>query len=189
MSKVRVAGRQTTITFVQMHTGAKHMFQLAEANENGQLYTLVSSLVFSAFTMEAYLNHLGKLRNKDWDEVERKLPKLEKYKMFCKVAKLKVNLNVRPYLTLVRLFQFRDQMAHGKTTADEIAFELEAEGKKIPHLKVENDWQSFAKITHASEAIHDVEHMVKELHVALGYPGNPFARSGGGIYAVTKATA
>ena len=144
MSKVRVTGRQTTITFVYMHTGAKHMLRLAEANEDGQLYSLVSSLVLSALTMEAYLNHLGKLRNKHWDEVERKLTKLDKYKMFCKVAKLKVDLNVRPYRTLVQLFQFRDQMAHGTTTADEIAFELEAEGKKIPLLNVENDWQSFA---------------------------------------------
>ena len=189
MSKVRVASQQTTITFVYMHTGAKHMLQLAEADENGQLYTLISSLVFSAFTMEAYLNHLGKLRNKDWDEVERKLPKLEKYKMFCKVAKLEINLNVRPYQTIVQLFRFRDQMAHGKTTDDEIAFELAAECKKNPHLKVENDWQSFAKIQRASEAIQDVEKMVNELHDALGYRGNPFSRSDGGIYAVTKASA
>lgn len=43
MSKARVAGQQTTITFVYMHTGAKHMLQLAEADEDGQLYAVTKA--------------------------------------------------------------------------------------------------------------------------------------------------
>jgi len=68
MTKAQVRGRKTTVTFAYMHKGAKYMLELAQNTQEGQLYTTVAALVFSAFTLEAYLNHLGKLRNKEWDE-------------------------------------------------------------------------------------------------------------------------
>ena len=54
MSKAYIGGRNTTVTFAYMHIGAKFMLKLAEEDEEGQLYTLVASLIFSAFTLEAY---------------------------------------------------------------------------------------------------------------------------------------
>ena len=87
------------------------------------------------------------------------------------------------------LFKFRDQMAHGKTIAEDIAFELDTADKKLPNLKRDNYLQAFAKIERATDAIQDVEQLVKGLHVALGYVGNPFRRLGGGKYAVTKTSA
>ena len=80
-------------------------------------------------------------------------------------------------------------MAHGKTIAEDIAFELDAADKKLPNLKRDNYLQAFAKIERATDAIQDVEQLVKGLHVALGYVGNPFRRLGGGKYAVTKTSA
>ena len=53
----RIRGNATTKTFVYMRTGARHMLELAKASRDGQLYTCVSSLVLSAFMLEAYLNH------------------------------------------------------------------------------------------------------------------------------------
>ena len=71
----RIRGNATTKTFVYMRTGARHMLELAKASREGQLYTCVSSLVLSAFMLEAYLNHLGRLKNPDWDAIERKYSK------------------------------------------------------------------------------------------------------------------
>ena len=96
MAKARIGGKKTAVTFAYMRLGAKYMLKLAEESNEGQLYTLVASLIFSAFTLEAYLNHLGKLRNKEWDEIERKYPKLEKYKLFAAAAGIQADFNAPP---------------------------------------------------------------------------------------------
>lgn len=171
-----------------MHRGAKHMLDLAERSEEGQLYFLVASLVFSAFTLEAYLNHLGKLRNSEWDKIERKYSKFEKYKMFSAAAGLKVDFAARTYCSLEALFEFRDRMAHGKSTTEDVAVEIEisAIDSHLPQFNAETDWQAFATIERAREAIKDVEALVKELHASSGYTGNPFTKLGGGIYGVSQ---
>lgn len=186
MATARVGGKKTTVTFAYMRLGAKHMLKLAEESNEGQLYTLVASLIFSAFTLEAYLNHLGKLRNKEWDEIERKYPKLEKYKLFATAADIKVDFNVRPYRTMKELFEFRDRMAHGKTTTEPVSTYIEEYEDRLPQLLSENFWQAFAKLETARRAIKDVEALIKELHLSSGYTGNPFNNLGGGVYGATQ---
>lgn len=187
MAKAHVGGRHTTITFVYMHIGAKDMLERAEAAPEGKLYALIASLVFSAFTLEAYLNHLGALRHKDWAKIERKHGKLKKFQRLCKEADLVTDLTVRPYSTLVALFDFRDRMAHGKTTTETVSTTIDVDGPRIPQINNDTDWQAFATLDNARQAITDVARLVKELHAASGYPGNPFARSGSGIYGITRA--
>ena len=162
------------------------MLELAKTEEVGSMYALVSSLIFSAFAMEAYLNHLGNLREKEWDKVERSYSKLEKLKKFCKCANLTVDQKARPYITVTEIFRFRDQMAHGKTTIDEISFEFDQIDDFSLRPAIENRWQLLVKIERADEAVHDVEHLIKVLHCKLGYPGDPFDCSGGGAYIFTK---
>lgn len=186
MIKAHVGGKKTTVTFAYMHIGAKFMLKLAEESEDGQLYTLVASLVFSAFTLEAYLNHLGKLRNKEWDEIERKYPKLEKYKSFAEAANIKVDFNVRPYRTMKELFAFRDRMAHGKTTTEAVSTCINEFEERLPPLHAETDWQAFTTLETARRSIKDVESLIKELHSLSGLSGNPFSRLGGAIYGVAQ---
>jgi hypothetical protein len=83
MGKATVSGRSKTNTFAYMHIGAKQMLEQATQSEIGQLYNIISCLTFSAFTLEAYFNHFGKLRDENWDGIERKSSKLKKYKQFC----------------------------------------------------------------------------------------------------------
>jgi hypothetical protein len=186
MTKAQVRGRKTTVTFAYMYKGAKCMLELAENSREGQLYTTVAALVFSAFTLEAYLNHLGKLRNKEWDEIERKYSKFEKYKLFASASGIKFDcFRVRPYCTLKELFEFRDRMAHGKTTTENIDLSINIVENLLPQLNSESDWQAFATLEKAQIAIKDVELLVKELHLASGYSGNPFSKLGGGVYGIT----
>lgn len=187
MAKAQLRGRTTTIAFVYMHIGAKHMLGLAEASRDGQLYTLISSLVYSAFTLEAYVNHLGAMRHADWEETERKQALRKKYKRLAKEAGVKPDFNVRPYRALIDLFAFRDRMAHGRTTTEAVNKVIDADGPRLPQVASDPEWQAFVTIENARAAIEDVEALVKALHKESGYTGNPFARSGGGFYAVTRA--
>lgn len=186
MAKAQVRGRKNTVTFAYMHKGAKYMLELAENTRDGRLYTTVAALVFSAFTLEAYLNHLGKLKNKEWGEIERKYSKFEKYKIFACASGINFdNFRLRPYCTLKELFEFRDRMAHGKTTIENIDLSIDMVDDLLPQLNSESDWRSFATLEKAQIAIRDVEALVKELHLANGYSGNPFSKLGGGVYGIT----
>lgn len=187
MNKVRVTGKKDMVTFAYMRLGAKHMLKLAEESQKGQLYLLVASLIFSAFTLEAYLNHLGKLRNKEWDEIERKYPKLDKYKLFSAAANVRVDFGVRPYRTLIELFNFRDHMAHGKTIREQpFAIDVNANEDYLPQILVENDWQAAVTLEMARHAIADVEVLIKELHSSSGFSDNPFNKLGGASYSVAQ---
>ena len=181
-----IGGKNTTITFAYMHNGAKFMLKIAEESEEGQLYTLVASLIFSAFTLEAYLNHLGKLRNKEWNEIERRHSKLEKYKLFAEAAQIKFDFSVRPYRTLKELFSFRDRMAHGRTTEEVISTCIDMHEKRLPQIHEKNDWQVFATLETARQSIKDVELLIEELHSMSGHFGNPFNKLGSAIYGVVQ---
>lgn len=163
------------------------MLALAENTQEGQLYTTVAALVFSAFTLEAYLNHLGKLKNKEWDVIERKFSKLEKYKSFSSEVGIDFdNFRARPYCTLKKLFEFRDCMAHGKTTTEDVDISVNMVGDVLPQLNSESGWQEFATLENVQISINDVEVIIKELHLAHGYSGDPFGKLGGGVYGVTR---
>ncbi|HEP8042914.1 hypothetical protein ACOWPK_19725 [Pseudomonas aeruginosa] len=185
MSKATVSGRQSTNTFAYMFIGAKMMLEQAERDKDGQLYNLVSCLIYCAFTIEAYLNHLGKLKYKNWEKTERKHPKLKKYIMLCAQAGVEPDFTQRPYSTLSELFAFRDKMAHGKTTVENITKEIELPSTSS-RFTTEAEWQNFSSIENAKRAIQDTEDLVKELHIASGYERNPFNYLGGGMFGVRR---
>ena len=175
MGKIDVSATTTTNTFGYLHIGAKFLLSEATKSEEGQFYNLMSCLVLSAFTLEAYLNHFGQSRNAEWNEIERKYPKLKKYEMFCKKCGIKYNFQKRPYSTMRELFKYRDSMAHGKTTTDYIKKTLPLKNAQQNELTAEPEWKEYVSIQNAQKAISDVENIVHELHSAGGLNGsNPF---------------
>ena len=187
MAKSIIKGRKKTNTFAYMFIGAKHFLEGAQEDENGQLYNIISCLIFSAFTLEAYFNHLGSLRNKEWDKIERKFPKAKKYTMFAEALSVKVDFNRRPYSSIMELFQFRDTMAHGKSTADDVCKEMELPIKPPFKFDIGPDWKQYATLGNAKKCIEDVALIIKELHQKAGYRGDPFNDLGSGLYAQQNA--
>lgn len=179
-------GRSKTNTFAYIHIGAKHMIRQAGASSDGQLYNLISCLVLSAFTLEAYFNHFGKLENPNWEKEERNYPKLKKFKMFCSKYMVEYNLKERPYSTIIELFNFRDTMAHGKSTIDAINKNVTIDHLHPNRFTAGPQWMEYATIDNAKKAIEDVEMIIKELHAKRGLPGNPFSDLGGGMYGVQR---
>jgi hypothetical protein len=172
--------------FVYMYLGAKDMLERAEASEEGQLYTVTSALIFCAFTLEAYINHLGATRHADWEEREKRKSAKDKLKALAKEVGVKVDFGKSPYSTMRNLFAFRDKIAHGRTTHEKVDKIIKLDKPRLPQVAGDTEWRSFATIENARQAAKDVEDIVKALHNASGFKGNPFASSGGGFYAVTR---
>lgn len=186
MGKATVSGRSKTNTFAYMRIGAKQMLEQATQTEIGQLYNIISCLTFSAFMLEAYLNHFGKLRDENWNEIERNYSKLRKYEHFCQECGLKYDLNKRPYSTMIELFTFRDCMAHGKSSIDYIKKEIEFDSEMPNRFTVGPEWKEYATLENAEKAIQDIEAIILELHAAGNFTGNVFNDLGGGIFGVHR---
>jgi hypothetical protein len=184
MNDAVVRGKVTTNSFGYIHIGAKHMLKQAEQSEEGQLYNLVGCLTFSAFTLEAFFNHYGKLKNPEWDRIERNYSKLKKYKFFSNENGIQYDFNVRPYSTIIELFKFRDTMAHGKSTTESVEKPIKLDPVHPNRFSTGAEWMEYATFENAYKAIEDVEKIVNELHFAGGFHGNPFANLGGGFFGV-----
>jgi len=186
MGKATVSGRSKTNTFVYMRIGAKHMLEQALRSDEGQLYNIISCLTYSAFTLEAYFNHLGKMRNPNWDKIERKYPKLKKYKLFCHECNVSFDFEKPPYSTMIELFSFRDCMAHGKSTVDYVAKEIDFNSELPNQFSTGPSWREYATIANAEKGVRDVDAIIFELHTAAGYTDNLFNNPGGGVYGVQR---
>jgi hypothetical protein len=168
-----------------MNIGATHMLCMAERTDEGQLYNLISCIIFCAFTLEAYFNHLGAIKYDDWIKEERSLSKLKKYTKFCKDLNVSYDFNVRPYSTLTEVFRFRDTMAHGKTSVDEIEKEMEIELDKVNYFSAGAEWKEYATLANAKKALNDVHELIKELHQSENLGNDPFNTTGGGFFAIS----
>jgi len=186
MAKGQLRGTAKTITFVYLYIGAKDMLERAEVSQEGQLYTVMAALIFCAFTLEAYINHLGAARHPDWETRERKKPAKDKLKELAKEVGITADFGKSPYSSMRSLFTFRDTIAHGRTTRVTVDKPIVLDDRRLTQLTGAADWDSLATIENARQALKDVETIVKSLHKASGFTGNPFSHSGSGVYAITS---
>ena len=75
-------GTREVRTFVDLAHGADVLIQKTVQEPEGSYYTTMSALLLTAFTFEAYLNHLGEHTIKFWEEIES-IKVMDKYTVLC----------------------------------------------------------------------------------------------------------
>ncbi len=90
-------------------------FESAQSCESGKNHHLLSATIFAAFTLEAYLNHIGERRIPTWPMVESRLGPNEKLDFITQTIGFDADRGCRPFSAFRLLFRFRDFFAHGKT--------------------------------------------------------------------------
>lgn len=93
-------------------------YEEAKKTEDGQFYNLMSSLLFCAFSLEAYLNHQGYSEEEDvWDQWDKeKKPSIkDKLARLSAIYTYKFDFNSCLYNDIILLFKFRDSIVHGRT--------------------------------------------------------------------------
>ena len=98
------------------------------SRKRGDYFTAQASILFSAFTHEAFLNTLGPKIITFWEAVEFLSPS-KKLTIITASLKYKPVFGECPYLTLQSLFAFRNAIAHGR------AEELKLGGKTVSTSK------------------------------------------------------
>lgn len=186
MSDILVRGEQTTNTYAYMHKGANFMLKQAKITDEGKLYLVVASLVYSAFAVESYFNHLGEIKFNDWRNTERRLSKLNKFEKLANLAEIKYDFDDRPYSTLRDLFRFRDSMAHGKTTRDLISMSIDSFDGCLPRIQVKGNWRDIATVEYAQQALDDTNDIITKLHRLSGLGEKPFRSLEMGVFGISS---
>ena len=170
MSKKHIVeGKRRINTYAYMAMSANNSLNCAMNNERGSFYQFMSSLIFSAFTLEAYMNHIGIKRIEYWKEIES-IRYMDKLKILYLNSGLEFDKSKRPIQTITQLVKFRNLMAHGKSEnisgSKEISTPTLDPGTEV----VETEWEKFCNCKEAKRALNDVKEIVETLNSSVENP-------------------
>lgn len=166
---ITMTGTATFNTFSYLLNGAASLLQTAKVHPQGSAHVLVSSALFCAFTVEAHLNHIGEAKLPFWKIVEPKLSWGMKLELIAQHLGIELEYGKRPLQTVGELFKFRDRLAHGKTTTQEVSYECRA-GLEDEFSALDPDWlKKFWSEEAVERALADVTQLLKLFHEKAGF--------------------
>ncbi len=176
--KVKVSKKRQVKTYTEVWHASHVILEKAEKDPEGSFYQFMASLIFTTFTMEAFLNHIGQSIFKCWDDLERPLSPSAKHNLIAEKLGVDKDEGKRPYQTLTELFKFRNSIAHGKSVTLKVDNEIrlvDEASNKYMHEFLQTPWEEYCTSENAKRALKDVEIIITELHKAAGITGDrPF---------------
>lgn len=161
--KMVVSASKTIYTFAWLRQVSWHLYKEAEKQVDGWLLDCMASQIFSAFCVEACLNHVGKRMFLSWDAVERSLNPEPKLELIAERLKIRLDYGKRPYQTFRAMFVLRNALAHGKTeTVKQQPEEVMISWDEIPQLP-ETKWERKISLEQAKIFMDDSSAICREL--------------------------
>lgn len=163
--KAVVSKTREVHTYAELWHGSRVLLERAQADPKGCYWLWMASLVFSAFSLEAYLNHIGSKLFRSWNALERLSPE-EKLLVVCEKLNLEFDSGVRPLNTIRQLFKFRNDVAHGKTVTvreDDIVDINEYLDKYLGQRPLAT-WEKYCTEQNAELTREDVEKVIRKIH-------------------------
>jgi hypothetical protein len=166
--KVKVKSATTAYTFAYLRAAGWRALEEAKQNEKGRFYKCMISQLFSAFCLEAYLNHIGNEKIPDWEKSERKLSSKEKLEIISHEIGCKINYEERPFQTFKAIFKLRNELVHGKTKFTSESNEQIIEGDETPVISQEK-WQDYINVETAIKFSEDTKEILETLNLKAGF--------------------
>lgn len=165
--KVAVSKEREVKTYAEMWHMSCCLLQKGLNDPKGSFHQFMASLVFTAFTLEAYLNHIGPKVFKCWDDLERLAPR-KKLNVMAERLQVDINYGKRPWQVMKNLFGFRNDIAHGKSAVVKISNVVSLDKYSDRRLGdfVRTDWEKYSTCENAIKAREDVEKIVHALYRA-----------------------
>jgi hypothetical protein len=166
MSAIPSSNRRTVRTFTYLRGVSWFAYENAKKAEKGRFNNLITAMVFSAFCLEAFLNHVGPDKVPGW-----KLIKRDPYKKLDDVSRsinLIVDKTTRPFSSFKEIFEFRNNLAHAQTEVLDTEYILvnpESDDTKEPLSK----WEAKITMTDAGRFLDDTKAIIYEIADAAGY--------------------
>ena len=156
---------------VRIHANLWHtsrcLLERGQEQENASFHQFMASLVFTAFTLEAYLNWLGDKLFPHWRYLERLSP-TDKLEVIADQLKITITNGHRPWQTVKPLFGFRNDIAHGKpeVISTKTIEPVNEEFDKMLGKIIRTAWENYCTRENAERAREDVKQILQTLHAA-----------------------
>lgn len=163
--KIRVSRERQVNTYAELWHASHVMLYKAKETTGGSFHQFMASLIFTAFMMEAYLNHIGPRIFRCWGDLERLHP-LSKLNLVAEKLGVEKDEGKRPYQTLSKLFKFRNSLAHGKSESPKDN-EIRLCAEPFDEFKnefLETEWEKYCTQDNAKRALEDSETIIKDIH-------------------------
>ncbi len=166
MSKVTLHKKREVRTHASLWHTSRCLMERGQAQEEASQHQFMASLVFTAFTLEAYLNWLGERLFSRWGYLDRLRP-TEKLDLISDQLKVSVDYGKRPWQTIDQLFKFRNKIAHGKSVLLETKTTEPLSGYLDNFSNIaRTDWEKYSTGRNAQRAREDVGQILEVLHAA-----------------------
>lgn len=170
VKRAKVVKTRQVNTYHEMWRVSYWTMAQAKKEVEGSFFQIMASLIFTAFTLEAYLNHIGKSTFECWDDLERLSP-FAKINVIAEKLKVKKDDSKRPFQTVKNLFEFRNEVAHGKTILlkdEELVLIVGANIDEYMNRILEPEWEKYSTLENATRAREDVKEIIEIFHDAVG---------------------
>jgi len=172
--KLPVSTERNVYTYVYLHKAAIWALEQAEGTEEGKFYNCMSSIILSAFCIEAYLNHIGSELLPYWDEeIKKGLSTQNKLKIICHHLNLAPDFSRRPFQTFKQIMRFRNLLAHA--TSEKISdqgTQIVNDGVRV--ILPKTWWEQHSNLQIAKRWLADTESIITAIHEVAGKGNFPF---------------
>ena len=129
---------------------ADYFMSLSEKEGKSEHFNSIGIVVFSAFALEAFMNHVGNQLFSTWGKhLKKSLNPESKLALISEKIGLDVNYGNPPYQSFRALFRIRNAMAHSETeslTPEQTKHYIEVGGQSWPAA----EWEKFCTFERAT---------------------------------------
>ena len=169
-----VSSERTIHPYNYLYSAAEWALEQAEKTEEGSFYNCMSSIILSAFCIEAYLNHIGSELLPYWDEeVKKGLSIKNKLKIICHQLNLSPDYSRRLFQSFRNIVKYRNLLAHATTekiSAKET--QIVSDGERVEYP--ETWWEKHTNLKIAKRWLNHTEFMITEIHKIAKKDDIPF---------------
>ena len=145
-------------TYAYLFSAARLSIEEAKTEKQDDVvfYKCMTSIIFLAFCIEAYLNHMGTEEIENWKDDFESLRPVAKLRLLMSKHD-EIDFSRRPFQSFSEIFDARNQLAHGKTV---FAFE---KYPKEPLAK----WGALCNVENVKKLFADTEKMIRIIHTKI----------------------
>jgi hypothetical protein len=179
MERIRISKEREIITYSQLWRASGVFLDHAKAEPNGSSYPALASLTFSAFALEAFLNHIGERLFETWRDIEPLSPRA-KVNVLCERIGLTPDWGTQPWQVVPEIIAFRNKVAHGKNEILRVEKEVPQDEKynQIFNEFLFADWQSYATADKAERVRDRLLALFKMIHTGANLENDWLLRDG-----------
>jgi len=164
--KVQILKERTVNTYSDLWHGSGVLLQLSQEDPKGSYWLWMGSLILAAFSIEAYLNHIGPKIFASWHIFKKVVSPEGKLDIICKELNIKLPKDKRPRQTVRELFKFRNKLAHGMTIPikEESFCDVNQHWYNYMGKKLLATWESYCTEENAKREREDIKQVVERIH-------------------------